>query len=331
MTAWRRARRLREIPEDNEHYYQAGNHPHYCIVSDTRQHTEIKDRPLLARGSGHRFYFSVPLRDQKGTAIGALTLIDDGPRFGVSTADMSLAEDLSDTIVRHLDSVVTRSQRQRSERLIQGLGLFNNEKESLREWWLGQEDERLRKGGRRRDDQGFGVGDRKERADEEFGNQSGSPRRGGGKTTAEDNASAVSSLSKENTVVRDFDARPESTAEQKHVTQDEGSFRKDQISTANRRKKGRVANGFNLTHESEQTYARASNLLREGLSVEGVVFVDANAARHGRSSASSDSSNGESSSGTSIQRRSRYLLRRVNSVSGFDPAISVFPHGEDAD
>lgn len=95
-----------------------------------------------------RFYASIPLRASTGSVLGSLTIIDDSPRYGLSANELAFMEDVSDTITQHLDAVVVRSQRQRSERLIQSLGLFNSGKSSLRQWWLKQEDSRLATAGR---------------------------------------------------------------------------------------------------------------------------------------------------------------------------------------
>lgn len=130
-------------------------------------------------------------------SLPALTFLDTLPRFGISSSEMLFCEDLSDTISQHLHSSVLRLQRQRSERLIQALGSFNNhvshssslcvyrvnmrllmtrprlQGSSLREWWLSQDNSsiKMNRGGGRYADRTMDLDDQKVRLDEEFGVQ----------------------------------------------------------------------------------------------------------------------------------------------------------------
>lgn len=149
VNEWRKARRPREAPdEEDDFYYTQGVTPHYLMFSDVRHSKEMEDRQFIKRGAWIRFALSVPLRGAQGSIIGSVLLLDDKPRYGVSAIELSLAEDLSDTIVEHLDSTIVRAQRTRGERFIQGLALFNAGKSSLRDWWLAQDDGRVMSAGR---------------------------------------------------------------------------------------------------------------------------------------------------------------------------------------
>ena len=171
LTGWRKARRCRGPPPGGDHYYTAGRSPHWCIVNDMRNDDEYRDQVFVKRGGPrHRFYFSVPLRDFYGSVLGSLTILDDKPRYGVSAEEMSAMEDIADGISDHLDASLVRAQRQRSEKLIQALGLFNTGKDTLREWWLAQDDARLMK------DNKYNINlisaqDQQDRVDHEFGKQ----------------------------------------------------------------------------------------------------------------------------------------------------------------
>ena len=112
----------------------------------------------------------MPLRDLYGSVIGSFTIIDDKPRYGISTNEMAFMEDMADTVTEHLEATIVRSQRQRSERLIQGLSLFNVGKDSLRYWWLAQDDKRVHRAGRYRKT-GIDRRDQNERLAKEFGGQ----------------------------------------------------------------------------------------------------------------------------------------------------------------
>lgn len=176
MDGWRKARRLREPPEDKAFYYTEGKSPHWQIFSDLRSDEDHCSSPFVQRGCSSRFYCSVPLRGAQGSVLGSVTLIDDKPRHGISLAQMSFLEDIADTIVQHLDATALRSAQQRSERLIQALGLFNARKDSLREWWQQQEDLRVEHTGRHVQKSATAES-RQARIDEEFGTHEQLPTR----------------------------------------------------------------------------------------------------------------------------------------------------------
>lgn len=146
---WRKARRPREAPDEEEYYYHTqGTSLHHLLISDVRHNKQMQDRSFVQHGNWIRFCCSVPLRGAQGSIIGTITILDDKPRYGISAAELSFAEDLSDTVVEHLDSTIVRAQRARGERFIQSLGLFNAGQSSLRDWWLAQDDSRTLNAGR---------------------------------------------------------------------------------------------------------------------------------------------------------------------------------------
>lgn len=88
-----------------------------------------------------------------------------------------LGQDVSDTIAEHLHTTVARLQRQRSERLIQALALFNSGKSSLREWWMSEEENRIMGTGRLAEvsDEMVTPALREAKMDAEFGARRDSP------------------------------------------------------------------------------------------------------------------------------------------------------------
>ncbi|KAK1093757.1 hypothetical protein LTR48_001717 [Friedmanniomyces endolithicus] len=302
IDAWRKARKYRELPEFADLYYRDSRSAHWFIVSDTRNDVRYNERAFVKRCPNLRFFCSIPLRDVQGSVIGALSILDDRPRFGVSAAEMLFLEDSADTITSHLDATILRSQQQRSERLIQALGLFNNQKSSLREWWIGQDNERLRKTGRYQD-QKPNSQDRQTRMDHEFGVQAGSDtsvasqrRRQRDASTAPEpaqdvptgpslttsaNANAAEIRETQHVAVTDFDQRPLKTQEEQppvidvaKLVQSDERPGNDELSRQVKSK----SDDFDLARNLENTYARASNLICEAMRAEGVIFVDAKAA-----------------------------------------------------
>ncbi|KAK0949059.1 hypothetical protein LTR91_026757, partial [Friedmanniomyces endolithicus] len=279
------------------------------------------------------------------SVIGALSILDDRPRFGVSAAEMLFLEDSADTITSHLDATILRSQQQRSERLIQALGLFNNQKSSLREWWIGQDNERLRKTGRYQD-QKPNSQDRQTRMDHEFGVQAGSDtsvasqrRRQRDASTAPEpaqdvptgpslttsaNANAAEIRETQHVAVTDFDQRPLKTQEEQppvidvaKLVQSDERPGNDELSRQVKSK----SDDFDLARNLENTYARASNLICEAMRAEGVIFVDAKAASATLKGFSTRSHSTLASSQPSASRR---LPLTDTELRAF---IKRYPHG----
>lgn len=313
VDGWRKACRLREPPPSPDHYFLEGQSPHYCIVSDTRSHAEYSQTRLARQAQWIRFYCSVPLRDVNGSVIGSLSVMDDRPRYGVSAHELRFLEGSADNVVEHLENAIVRAQRQRSERLIQAVGLFNKQGNSLREWWLAQDDSRLERGGRYEKNEGD-VANQALRVDEEFGVQNGdlsnttlAMRRKMRREVSEgsDESMTNEAMEQESDVTSgnraagrerggqgvsttDFNPKPEDDGStEPHLTGEnlslspsakrDGDDRQSQVSstpfgTARR------TDSFHLDTASQHTYARATNLIREAMSAEGVICVDATAA-----------------------------------------------------
>jgi len=272
---WRKARRVRDIPVEKDYYYLQGISHHSRIISDVRQDQDLQTLTFFKNAPWARFFVSVPLRGGDGSVIGALNILDDRPRYGVSASDMAFLEDISDTVVEHLNATITRAQRQRGERHIQALGLFNRGKSSLRDWWRGQEDVRARGAGRHAAKQG--SEERQARVDAEFGMQTtasgdymdldgeakdDSPPDNGGYFSAK-SMSVVQRLKYSNA--------PSQAASKPPVP--DGVVRPGGVNRTGTKKEDGV---FNLGNSIEDAYARATNLLREAMGACGVVILNAN-------------------------------------------------------
>ncbi|RMY34986.1 hypothetical protein D0866_04906 [Hortaea werneckii] len=171
MDGWRKAASYRDIDVAPRHYFKEGRSEHWCIVSDVTERPEYQERAFARRASNLRFYCSIPLRGPDGAVLGALSIMDDRPRYGVSAAELLFLEDSADTMYEHLQTSFIRSQQQRSESFIQALGLFNSHKSSLRDWWVGRDNDRIRKKGRYYVEVEASPQDQQDRADNEFGKQ----------------------------------------------------------------------------------------------------------------------------------------------------------------
>lgn len=291
LDEWRKARRLREPSSDDQYYYTQGVSAHWHIISDMKYAASVAGRAFFQRAPSPRFYFAIPLRDAEGTVLGSLAILDDKPRYGVSAHDMSFCEDLGDTIALHLQSSIVRSQRQRSERLIQALGVFNSGGSSLRSWWTKQNNNAANRGGRYLNSKGNDE-ESNARFNEEFGFEEQRPTRDTTsiaarsdaprkvpRSTGEGNLQAAAERTKHGIAGADFSPhtarKPSSAASCSTPTpQPPPEDRKSVVPPATETGRG-PAKRFDLAHAVSQSYSRASNLLREALGASGVAFVDA--------------------------------------------------------
>lgn len=325
IDGWRKARRYRDIPANDDYYYTEGTSPHWCLVSDASTNDNVKDRPLIARAKSPRFFFSVPLRDPEGTVIGSLSMLDDKPRYGVSAHEMLFCEDLSDTIAQHVFGSMVATQRQRSERLIQALGTFNSGGKSLRDWWIGQDKASMQRGGRRRDVTNDAE-NKNNRFKHEFGveediinfsrqasrtrnerplssitsTQARTPR-----SATDGNDQATRNRADNHISGHDFSEAPAQPIhrDNESVTVVARGSKAHQASAQRQKSKDalKASQDFDSAVEIKNVYSRASTLLRESTGAAGVVFMDASAASTARPQTSTSfepmTDDGTSSSG----------------------------------
>jgi hypothetical protein len=125
-----------------------------------------------------RYYAEVPIHSPSGLVIGLLCVVDDKPREGLDTKGIAALKEISHAVMDHLDLVMSKVQRRRAERMIQGLGLFVEGSDSLRDWWMDSE----------KSSRTIGSSKRRltinEQADKEFGPQGSSNLDGSNVTNA---------------------------------------------------------------------------------------------------------------------------------------------------
>ena len=89
----------------------------------------VKDTPKW------RFYSGCPLTTKNGMNIGALCILDDKPRSGLSPDQKEFATTISQTIMRHLEMKREAAERKKATRMSRGLNAFVEGKN-----WLTSED-----------------------------------------------------------------------------------------------------------------------------------------------------------------------------------------------
>ncbi|KAI7554397.1 hypothetical protein KC331_g574 [Hortaea werneckii] len=364
MDGWRKAASYRDTDVAPRHYFKEGRSEHWCIVSDVTERPEYQERAFARRASNLRFYCSIPLRGPDGAVLGALSIMDDRPRYGVSAAELLFLEDSADTIYEHLHTSFIRSQQERSEGFIQALGLFNCQKSSLRDWWIGRDNDRIRKRGRYHVEVEASPQDQQDRADNEFGKQENAgfsvaserrQRRTHSEVredpvdgviptnpTSESNANASTARIRQGVAGKDFTPSNKSAQHQAEFVgetiSETGAQSRPRAkrAAASAEKNKKRPETFDLAKAIESTYARASNLVREAIHGEGAVFADAKAAsaalrnrrgtKTGLVPSSGEANSSDAGRDSTLQNLSDpYLDSGANSMSEGDKSDSLGP------
>jgi signal transduction histidine kinase len=106
------------------------------VVSDLTLDDTFKNHPDVTEFPNLRFLATTPIISPKGIVIGAYTILDDKPRNHLDIPQLKFLADVSATVMDYLDNNRSKAQYLRCERMIVGLGSFLEGKGSLRNSWL---------------------------------------------------------------------------------------------------------------------------------------------------------------------------------------------------
>ncbi|KAJ5351557.1 hypothetical protein N7452_000531 [Penicillium brevicompactum] len=104
--------------------------PDLAMDESFKGHTDVTDFPNI------RFLASSPIISPKGVIIGAYTLLDNRPHDPLDAEMLKFLVDISTTVMDYLATTRSKEQQFRSERMLVGLGSFLEGKGSLRNSWL---------------------------------------------------------------------------------------------------------------------------------------------------------------------------------------------------
>lgn len=111
----------------------------YYVMNDLSKILGYEDRPYFAGWPYMWYYAEVPILSPSGLTIGSLCVVDNKPREGLDTKGLTALKEIAHAVMGHLELVVSKVQRKRAERMIQGLGLFVDGSDSLRDCWMDSE------------------------------------------------------------------------------------------------------------------------------------------------------------------------------------------------
>jgi signal transduction histidine kinase len=102
------------------------HHKAAVVIDDLLEHEQYSKEWFVHDASGPklRFYAGVPLVTDDGSFIGALSIFDEISRPGLGRLEVKILQDLAETTVRHLESIIQRQELNRGEQMIRGLASF---------------------------------------------------------------------------------------------------------------------------------------------------------------------------------------------------------------
>ncbi|GAB7359094.1 hypothetical protein MBLNU230_g5165t1 [Neophaeotheca triangularis] len=118
------------------------------VIPNLSEDTRFCNRPYVTDGPKARFYAGVPITTPRGINIGAFCVLDDRPRSGLSDTETVFLQEMSTTVMTHLEMVRAKSVNQRSRDMNIGMSAFMDGHGSVEEWLAAKQ----RLEGRLRDD-----------------------------------------------------------------------------------------------------------------------------------------------------------------------------------
>lgn len=216
------------------------------IIRDTAQDDTIKDYPCLLELSHVRFYAEIPLHSRLGYVLGTYCIMDESPRAVFDDTEIKVLEEITAYIANHLDDVWDQRKNNRAARMMTGLSEFVNMEHDQMD------------------------------IQPDYKNA--------GLSAA---VSGVSLQPEQDTIVPEIDNLSISTGvlDMKNSSHQQSTFgnniHQDRLNAESPRKTSTLVSVSDVSVVSQHIstlFARASSLIRECLSVEGALFLDASRA-----------------------------------------------------
>ncbi|KAK1976747.1 hsp90-like protein [Colletotrichum cereale] len=125
------------VPESSDHASLEKAELPVTVIPDLSKDPRTAEKHLCLNSPANRFYAGVPLRSHKGINIGVFAVLGDTPREGLDDVSTQLMQDLSLVIVDYLDAKRNRDDHRRAHRMVRGVGSFMEGKSTMSGWRLG--------------------------------------------------------------------------------------------------------------------------------------------------------------------------------------------------
>ena len=110
--------------------------PQIRVYTDPTKVDVLKDRKFVKESPFIRFLTCVPLRTPGGMVIGSYIVADDQIRDGLNDSEMQFMRDMGVTVMDYLEAGRAKQKQYRAERMVKAMGLFIEGRATLRDWWL---------------------------------------------------------------------------------------------------------------------------------------------------------------------------------------------------
>lgn len=111
------------------------NESYLFVVNDLTKDERFCDHSYVTGHPHNRFYVSVPIQSPDDYVIGAVAVLDNKPRDGISSEQERFLSELAATVMDHLLSQRAMREEYREEKMVRALGLFVKGKSDLNEWF----------------------------------------------------------------------------------------------------------------------------------------------------------------------------------------------------
>ncbi|KAH7360818.1 putative sensor protein gacS [Rhexocercosporidium sp. MPI-PUGE-AT-0058] len=285
--------------------------PAVFLCGDLQADDRFKDSYPVVNPPFLRGFACVPLISPlHNIQVGNYIVVDDKPREQLTDGEQQFLTDMAATVMDYLEAGRVKRQQYRAERMIKAIGLFIEGKATLREWWLetGHKYQHASLKKRARDSTPL---DRQ--ADIEFGVQettdyfsrngldglsnyrsvlSKSPSTdGSSQVTRRDTLASTVDTTPSTLVSKSYQDRNSSVTTFDDTVTDptpdpekHNSVQFDLPPEPVRPDESKDLQNAVLSSDVKGVFARASNLIREAIGVEGVIYYDASVGSFGGSS-----------------------------------------------
>lgn len=220
--------------------------------------------------STKRFYVGVPIRSPAGINIGVYCVFDDKPRQSVSADEIQFIRDMSRTIMDYLEAKRSHECYRREERMVRGLGSFVEGRATLSNWSQASNPSSFQ------DIPGVQEGslNKKLRSSERRATRP-QARPELQRSPVQTESTKPDSTSTSQSPPRPVEAASERSPSKPRTASPSGSRNSSRSSKIKKPRQARLSSADVLREDMENVFSKASNIIRESLEVEGVVYLDA--------------------------------------------------------
>lgn len=196
-----------------------------------------------------KFYIGVPIRSPAGINIGVYCVFDDRPRQSVSADLIQFVRDMSRTIMDYLEAKRSHECYRREERMVRGLGSFVEGRATLSNWSQSSNPSSFQ------DIPGVQEGSLNKKL-------RSSDARSGGRSELSSSPAVTPPAASDPVAI--------ASAHRRRVSRGRGVPTRVQAP-----RQARLSSIDVLRDDMESVFSKASNIIRESLEVEGVLYLDA--------------------------------------------------------